>query len=775
MVYFGSPLSQVQSSEISQFLRDAHAFVTSSREAIERSAPHIYISTLPFAAKYSLIYKYFAHLCTGIISAETFGIDYHRSRLVMTLSGHQGSVNSIVYSPDGLLLASGSSDGTVRIWDAHHRDEAIAPLRSSDGDVLSVAFAPDSRSVASGTEIGVVHIWSLIHDQSVSQRLLGHSGPVWSVVFSPIGCILASASDDQTICLWRAETGEQISVLSGHTGSVLSIAFSPDGTILASGSSDKTIRLWQADIGESSGEPLRGYTEAVRTVAFSPDGKKVASGSYDGSIWLWEIETRKCITKLKKYVPAPILSVQFSPDGQSVIAGQRSLFPGINSKVLLWNLRDDAGTERSTIVGRLGAAFNSVAFSTDGAYVASASSDSNIRIWDVGGNMLTPHPLHGHDDSVNSVAISSDGNFIVSGSGDHSVRIWNAQTGEPSISPLLGHTNSVETVALSSDGCLIVSASSDAVRLWDGQTGELKTRHLHHQRSIKVVAFSTDMQWIASGDYTKVCVWDMATGQPTSIGPFACEKWVSSVAFSPDGQLLIVGDSETYHDSHPGGQMYFWKMENGRQARKPINFGSGDLQCISFSPASTHIVIGGRWIMGINIWNIRTGKKARQFKGHTMRTWSVVYSPDGRLIASGSDSHVCLWDAATGSLTSTLHGHHGYVRSIAFTPDGQSIVSGAYDGTIRIWDLATVSSPSSNDLITSLVSTSLEDGWVLGPSGELLLWVPADYRAYLQIPGRTLVIGKHRVIINASGDLHRGENWTKCWRRVATSTVAQSM
>jgi len=687
----------------------------------------------------------------------------------MTLSGHQGSVNSIVYSPDGLLLASGSSDGTVRIWDARHRDEAIAPLRSSDGDVWSVAFAPDSTSLASGTEAGVVHIWKIIPDQSVSQRLLGHSGPVRSVVFSPIGSILASASDDQTTRLWRADSGQQISVLSGHTDSVWTVAFSPDGTVLATGSSDQTIRLWQAGGDEPAGEPLRGHMGSVSAVAFSPDGKKLASASHDRTFRLWEISARECITTLLDYRLESILSVQFSPDGQFVILGERSHFAGIDGAVVLWNLRDDAGTERSTIIGRVGADFNSVAFSTDGAYVASASSDSNIRIWDVGGNVLAPQPLHCHDDPVTSVVISPDSTFIVSGSTDHSIRIWDARTGEPRLSPLLDHTERVATVVLSSDGRFIASASSESgkVRLWDVQTGELTNELPDNQNWTRAIAFSPHMPWLAILDFKKVRFWDVATGQAATIGPFVHDGMSERIAFSPDGRLLALGQ--------PRGGIFFLQMENGQPTLKPLKFDDFSLACITFSPDATHIVAAGYEMV---IWNISTGKQTRLSKEDTGRTRTAVYSPDGRLIASDSDSHVCLWDAATGSLTSTLHGHRRPIRSIAFTPDGQSILSGAEDNTIRVWDLAAVPPPSSkcsNDLLTSLVSTSLKDGWVLGSSGELLLWVPDDYRAYLQIPGHTLVIGKHRVIINASGDLHRGESWTKCWRRGAISAKVQFM
>ena len=109
------PSSQAHSTELSLLFRDANSFIASSREAIERSASHIYISALPFTPKDSLIYQTYFLLCTGLVSVDTHGIDRHAGWLVMTLTGHESSVHSVAYSPVGQLLGSGSADGSVRI------------------------------------------------------------------------------------------------------------------------------------------------------------------------------------------------------------------------------------------------------------------------------------------------------------------------------------------------------------------------------------------------------------------------------------------------------------------------------------------------------------------------------------------------------------------------------------------------------------------------------------------------------------------------------------
>lgn len=130
----------MRAPELCQFFRDANLFVASSREAIERSAPHIYLSALPFANKNGVIYQRFAPSFTGLTSIDVFGIGPHEGRLVMTLKGHEGGVTSVDYSADGLLLASGSEDGTVRVWDTRSGEETVSPLQSESGPVTCVVF-----------------------------------------------------------------------------------------------------------------------------------------------------------------------------------------------------------------------------------------------------------------------------------------------------------------------------------------------------------------------------------------------------------------------------------------------------------------------------------------------------------------------------------------------------------------------------------------------------------------------------------------------------------
>ena len=226
---------------------------------------------------------------------------------LLTLTGHTGSVRSVAFGtgPDGrLLLASGSEDRTVRLWDPVTGAPAGEPLTGHTGYVESVAFGtgPDGRLLlASGSGDNTVRPWDPATGAPAGEPLTGHTGYVDSVAFGtgPDGrLLLASGSGDQTVRLWDPVTGAPAGEpLTGHTGYVDSVAFGtgPDGRLLlASGSGDNTVRLWDPATGAPAGEPLTGHTGSVASVAFGtgPDGRLLlASGSGDNTVRLWDPAT----------------------------------------------------------------------------------------------------------------------------------------------------------------------------------------------------------------------------------------------------------------------------------------------------------------------------------------------------------------------------------------------------------------------------------------------------------------------------------------------------
>lgn len=212
--------------------------------------------------------------------------DASTNELLFNLEGHTNAVNSVAFSSDGKILASGSWDDTIRIWNSTNGQHLITFRGHRDG-VSTVTFSPDGETLASGSHDDTIKLWN--SDGQVRATLRGHADPVRSVAFSPDGKILASGSDDNTVRLWNPTTADHIMTLEGHTNQVSSVAFSPDGGTLTSASDDRTIRLWDSATGQHLAT-LSGHTGYVSSIAFSPDGTTLASGSGDGTILLWEIK-----------------------------------------------------------------------------------------------------------------------------------------------------------------------------------------------------------------------------------------------------------------------------------------------------------------------------------------------------------------------------------------------------------------------------------------------------------------------------------------------------
>jgi WD40 repeat protein len=366
---------------------------------------------------------------------------------------------------------------------------------------------------------------------------------------------------------------------------------------------------------------------------------------------------------------SPMNSVAWSPDGAQLATASKS-------GVQVWDAVTGKELRR---LDRHSASVNSVAWSPDSRFLASASLDRTVRLWDAAtGNEL--RRLDGHAGSVNSVAWSLGSRFLASASLDRTVRLWDAATGKELLR-LYGHAGSVNSVAWSPHNRFLASASLDrTVRLWDAATGKELLRLYGHSDSVNSVAWSPDGKILASASRDgTVRTWDVAIGKELRRlqGRFAS---VDSVAWSPDGKSLASASDDS--------TVRLWDAATGTELRGLEEHSDG-VHSVAWSPDGKSLVSASS-DGTIRLWDSVAGKELRRLQGRSSSVNSVAWSPDRkRLVSASDDETVRLWDSATGKELRRLDGHSSSVHSVAWSPDGKSLASAGDNRTVCLWDAAT--------------------------------------------------------------------------------------
>lgn len=312
---------------------------------------------------------------SSVASTSAWNLDGAAARpptALYTLHGHVKAVNGVAFASCGSLLASGSNDKTVKLWDITS-GRVQQTLTGHTSGVQGLSFSPDGMVLASASEDETVRLWD-VRTNGAALQSLNQSSWVENVAISPDGKMLAAALLNNTIQLWDSRSLAVLYTLKGHKSIVQSVAFSPDSNILASGSNDKHIMTWNPNSGQERQriKAHPGMMNYVKAVAFSPDGKLLASASLDGTVKIWVASSGAALRTLKH--SCAVCSVAFSSDGKTLVTGTAS---GV---VTVWSC---SGKEQHSWTAHK-KSIEEVAVSPNGRLLAAASEDKTVSMWNMG-------------------------------------------------------------------------------------------------------------------------------------------------------------------------------------------------------------------------------------------------------------------------------------------------------------------------------------------------------------------------------------------------------
>ncbi|HVF87793.1 MAG TPA: caspase family protein [Pyrinomonadaceae bacterium] len=679
-------------------------------------------------------------------------------------------VDALAFSPDGRLLATGGEkiDGLkqtyeVELWDVatgrrQQKIESSATKMSTSKTMTTfqtggtmenvsrergIAFSPDNRFIAvairdrtsmlgamlSGmpstfTQENKLQIFDLKTGRATTIKVsdaksksdkeaVYNAGR--SFAFSSDSKLIVSVTNDKGARLFDPATGQQTSALTGHTQDVFCLTVSGDNRTVATGGLDNTIRLWDAQTGRET-RRLGGGALPVESVAFSPDGRTLATGGKAVNIWelTTGVATRSLSLPDREGVDAFNPSAAFfNSDGRLIVAEDNA-----GSTVKLLDAK--SGRELRSFPVAAGRGFGGGTLSSDGRVLVLVDKKSDGQKKD--GTHTQPTSAT-PDPQTQAPATTMDPKELLKqmkkgGRGAQPMKMPNMaemqkmqkRMEEAAAKGEMGKIMEMSQEMMKSMGMatgLPLPASptlpASNVTLWDATTGQQLRALPASPNSLmqfgnNPVALSLDGRTLAAPDgATKIKLWDVSTEKENRNLPVDRAMRTSALAWSRDGRLLAAGT---------------WETKAG------VNFASQTtMDSFSFDSTFTHVV---------RVWDAEAGRELQVFNGHTNSISALAFSPDGKLLATGSDdSDIRLWDVTSGRQLSRLAGHTLGISSLSFSEDGKLLVSGSSDGSTRLWNT------TGGELLATLVSLNKGADWLVVTPHGLFDGSPAAWNQIL--------------------------------------------
>ncbi len=691
-------------------------------------------------------------LLSTLFLTKTFAQDYTQLNLPEGAKARlgKGVINDIQLSSDNTRLAIASSIG-VWLYDIHTGSET-ALITGHTETVMHVAFSPDGKTLASSARDETIRLWNTETGESLLS-LSNATHPI-HLKFSADGKTLVSQNWNRTVWFWDITTGKQLNMLSpnrpkirlgkdriwhiaadafvDHTGSVTFAVGKKDGTIsIQDGHTGREIRELIVRTDDSSSLPIQysrtysykdempaGRMRWVNSLYFSPDGKTLVStidyrvahwdGSTSGSggpVELWDVETGEQLAVFPYGIGAT-----FSGDGKTVALKAM----GGKSDCAIW----DIATRRK--IAEFPLTLN-IRFSGEGKTLAIIDNDG-YAIWDIAtrSEIATHNPVvEWLEISPERFMLSQDGTLLVTADAHGTVAVRETKNANQMCLVTTGYTKPFTALAFSHDGKTIASGDSTSnLQLWDTHTGTKQNTIKAAANKIEGLAFATDnVTLTAVNDQEDIMQWDITTSEQIAAHTLPNTNISAGftffdddtgfqhkgLAFTPNSEKLAIKNSGKDPIKSIDTNIDIWDITTDKPPRHLIEFVI-DWRPIALTPDGSILASGSDSPDATDLWNTHTGKRIATLK--TPGNWindllvrlrlryssiyALAFTHDGETLAVGTkDKHIQLWNVTDQQHIGNLEGHKHVVCELAFSPDGKTLASGDTGGKIHLWELST--------------------------------------------------------------------------------------